>query len=177
MKKPLSDTLTDKDLNEKAKYQINDIKKALLADPLLRRADANKRIYLRTDFSSFGFGFVILQPANDKVSQDAMIREEAGGVCEFDMKKKGPRLLPCAFGSKKIAGYQKHVHGSLGEGLALRYAINKNRHVCWGKQFTAIIDCRSLKWIMSYAGNNPAICRLQMELMYWSFTLVHRNTN
>ena len=30
---------------------------------------------------------------------------------------------------------------------------------------------------MSYAGNNPAICRLQMELMYWSFTLVHRNAN
>ena len=145
MRKPLADNLTDEDMNEKAKYQINDIKNALLADPLLRRADTNKRIYLRTDFSSFGFGFVILQPANDKVSQDAMIREEAGGVCEFDMKKKGPRLLPCAFGSKKIAGYQKHVHGSLGEGLALRYAINKNRHVCWGKQFTAIIDCWSLK--------------------------------
>ena len=30
---------------------------------------------------------------------------------------------------------------------------------------------------MSYAGNNPAIYGLHMELMYWSFTLVHRSSN
>ena len=71
-----------------------------------------------------------MQPADNTIPQDAMIREQAGGLCEFDMKTKGPRLLPCAFGSKKIAEYQKHVHGSLVEGLALRYTINKNRHVC-----------------------------------------------
>ena len=93
MKNPLSNTLSEADMTTKTKDQISDIKKALLADPLLRWADTNKRIYLRTDFSSFGFGFVVLQPADDKISQDAMIREQAGGLCEFDVKKKGPTKM------------------------------------------------------------------------------------
>ena len=84
-----------------------------MSDPILKRASNTKRIYLRTDFSSLGFGVVTLQPVDDKASLDAMEREISGGQCEFELTKKGPQLFPCAFGSKKIAGYQRHIHGSL----------------------------------------------------------------
>ena len=141
---PYEHTLTCVDFDHDAQQEWNDIKKALLSDPLLRRADKNKRVYLRTDFSSKGFGFVVLQPGDDKISLDAMKREEEGGVCEFDINKKGPRLLPCAMGAKKLPEFQKHVHGSYGEGLSVRFAINKNTHLCLGREFTSITDCWSL---------------------------------
>ena len=80
-------------------------------------------------------------------------------------------------GAKKLAEFQKHVHSSYGEGLSLRFAINKNRHLCLGREFTSITDCWSLQWILNYTGNNPAIKRLQMELMLWAFTLIHRSNH
>ena len=99
-------------MRRKLKWRILNL--FLLSDPIIKRADPEKRVYLRTDFSSIGFGFVVLQPGDDVEGLAAMRREIDGGLCEFDLTKKSPRLYPCAFGAKKIAGYQKHVHGSLG---------------------------------------------------------------
>ena len=55
---PYERILTNVDFDHEAQKEWQDIKKALLSDPLLRRVDKNKRVYLRTDFSSKGFGFV-----------------------------------------------------------------------------------------------------------------------
>eukprot|EP00957_Ditylum_brightwellii_P020735 1563213-Ditylum_brightwellii.AAC.1 len=40
--------------------------------------------------------------------------------------------------------------------------------------YTLITDQYTLKWIMSYKGNNHAVVRLQMELLNMFFTVVHR---
>ena len=65
------------------------ILKSILADPCLQRFDHRKRFYLRTDFCAKGFGYVGLQPTNDRVSLEAMKREMEGGECEF-MKTDDP---------------------------------------------------------------------------------------
>jgi hypothetical protein len=44
----------------------NDLKDAILSDPCIQRFDHRKLVVLRTDFSSFGFGYVLLQPGNDE---------------------------------------------------------------------------------------------------------------
>ncbi len=58
----------------KGDKECADIKEAiLLLKPLLRRVDKNKPIYLRTDFSAKGMGYVILQPGDDAESIAAML--------------------------------------------------------------------------------------------------------
>ena len=46
--------------DDDARAEWKDIQQALLADPCLLRFDHRKRVYLRTDFSARGFGFVVL---------------------------------------------------------------------------------------------------------------------
>ncbi len=48
-----------------------DLKGAILSDPCIRRFDHRKLIVLHTNFSSLGFGFVLLQPGNDEASVKA----------------------------------------------------------------------------------------------------------
>ena len=57
---PMTQRLTPEIFTSEAQAEMEDIKSALLSDPLIKRADPEKRIYLRTDFSSIGFGFVAL---------------------------------------------------------------------------------------------------------------------
>ena len=65
-----------------------DIKSAILSKPLLRRIFGNKRIYVRTDFSKLGMGYVICQPGDDIELLAAMKRKNAGSKCEFELLKK-----------------------------------------------------------------------------------------
>ena len=93
-------------------------------------------------------GFVILQPGGDEAGLAAMQQEVESGQCEFDLSKKSPPLNSCDFGTENIAGHQKHGHGNICEGFALRFVINKSRYLCSCCEFTDIIDYWCLKWIM-----------------------------
>jgi hypothetical protein len=45
-----------------------DLKGAILSNPCIQHFDHHKLIVLHTNFSSLGFGFVLLQPGNDEAS-------------------------------------------------------------------------------------------------------------
>ena len=163
--------------NDAAKAEWEDIKSALLADPCLARFDHRKRLYLRTDFSSLGFGYAALQPADDEASLAAMRREMAGGTCEF-MKPKSKLLLrPVSFGGRRSRGAERFHHSYIGECNAGDWGINKCRHMCFGQRFTWITDCYAVKFIYSYDGANPAVRRLQMRLMCWDLDVIHRTND
>ena len=49
----------------------DDLKDAILLNPYIQRFDYRKLVVLRTDFSSLGFGLVLLQPGNDEASVKA----------------------------------------------------------------------------------------------------------
>lgn len=152
-----------------------DLLQALLADPCLARYNHKLRCYLRTDWSRFGFGYVLCQPDSEhEESLAAMRREMQGGPCEF-MKKDGKRLRPCAFGSRRCRGKEPNLHSHLGEGFTGDWAMNKQGHRLRGQRFTWITDCIALRFLLSYDGNNPALLRLQMRIMLWSCDIVHRN--
>ena len=156
--------------------EMKDIIKVILSDLCLMRYSPIKRSYLRTDFSCFGFGVVLLQPDDHQPSLDAMRREMDGGHCEF-MKDENTnlRLRPVAFASRVARGYETKLHSHLGEGFAGDWGINKFQHYLKGQLFTWITDCYAIKFVMSYEGSNPVVLRLQMRLGFWAFTCLHRN--
>ena len=123
-------------------------------------------------------GYVTTQPAKDPVSVAAMHRENLGGECEFLRNSKDvgapPTLKPISMGSRKNKGYELRLHSHLGEAFALDWAIGQNRLYCYAVRFTNISDCYSLKFVMTYEGNNSVVLRIQMRLMLWSMDIVHR---
>ena len=64
----------------------NDLKDAILSDPCIQRFDHRKLVVLRTDFSSFGFGYVLLQPGNDEALVRAAQDYRAGKGFSFMTK-------------------------------------------------------------------------------------------
>ena len=61
------------------------LKKFILSKPILQRPIIHKQFYLKTDFSTFGLGYCLCQPSDDKEAIEAMEREIAGSKCEFKL--------------------------------------------------------------------------------------------
>ena len=53
---------------------LTDMKKAVLSDPALRRPDADRRFYLKTYYSSRGYGAALCQAA---ATEEAISAEKA----------------------------------------------------------------------------------------------------
>ena len=154
------------------------IKTSILADPCCARYDPTKRFYLKTDFAQIGMGYVGCQPDDDPISLAAMLREAEGGACEFLTNSKDvgapPRLRPICMGSRRNRGYEVRLHSHFGESFTVDWALGQCHLQCWGSRFTNISDCYSMKFVLTYEGNNSVILRLQMRLMLWPIDIVHR---
>eukprot|EP00957_Ditylum_brightwellii_P196213 14950514-Ditylum_brightwellii.AAC.1 len=85
-------------------------------------------------------GAVFLQPGDDKDSITAMKDKDNGGTCCFNNKKSSLCLHTVPLESRHCKGNEKHLHSYLGEGYAIKYSIDKNRHILWACQFIAITD-------------------------------------
>ena len=87
----------------------------LIKDPVLRRLDPDKYIYLRTDTCKQGHGNVLVQPGNDDTSLTAMNEEIAGGDCTFDISLKEDSLFPypLGFSCHKCSEYESYLHSRM----------------------------------------------------------------
>ncbi len=90
---------------------------------------------LRTDFSSKGFGYVICQADDDDVSLPLASQFMSGNRFHLLTKTNGGVLYPIVFGSQRTRGNKKHLHSYLGEGFCGDWAMNKVRHMCYGRRF------------------------------------------
>ncbi len=79
---------------------------------------------MRTDFSSWGFGYVLLHPANDAASTQATQDYHEGKGFSFMTKGSIAILRPVYFGSHRTRGNEVRLHSYLGEGFSGDYAIN-----------------------------------------------------
>jgi hypothetical protein len=154
------------------------LKNSILSDPCCTQYDPTKRFYLKTNFANVGMGYVGCQPDNHPDSILTMLREMHGSECEFLKNSRDvgapPRLRPICMGSRCNKGYELRLHLHLDEGFTLDWALGCVKLYCWGSRITSISDCYSLKFIMSYEGNNSVVLRLQMCLMLWAVDIVHR---
>ena len=155
-----------------------DMKKAILSDPILQRPDPLRRFYLKTDYSSMGYGAALCQAGNGKEEREAEQREELGGRCDFERKVSGLRLHPVLFESKATSGPDRSDHSHPGEAKAGDFAIQKFRTFLWGKPFTWIADCSSLKAFFEQRDMpNHQMERLRMRMLCFQFTIEHRNAS
>ncbi|KAL3786998.1 hypothetical protein HJC23_005509 [Cyclotella cryptica] len=82
------------ELDKVAEDEWTGIQNAILADPCLKRFDHRKRVYIISDFCAKGFAYVATQPGDDEPSIAAMMREMAGGDCEFLREGNEAKLHP-----------------------------------------------------------------------------------
>ena len=159
---------------QEAQASFDDIRNSILSDPVIKRFNHNKLCVLRSDFSSLGFGYVLLQPGSDSESIKAMDDYRAGKGFTFMTPGSLGMLHPICFGARRTRGNESRLHSHLGEGFAGDYAINKCRQYLFAQRFVWVTDCYAIKFILSYEGGNSAILRLQMRLMCWDCDIVHR---
>ena len=124
-----------------ARSASDDIRSAILADPCIKRFDPTKLVVLRTDFSSFGFGYVLLQPGDDEASLSAVQDYRNGKGFAFMTKASSAVLHPICFGSRKTRGNKSCLHSHLGEGFSGNYTINKCRQYLFAQQFVWVANC------------------------------------
>jgi hypothetical protein len=139
------------------------------------RLNHKRLVVLRTNLLSKGFGYIVCQPGTDTTSEQAMAAYQAGQDFAFMTMDSSAMLRLVAFGGRRCCGKEMHLHSNLGEGSAGDWAINKNWHVLFVICFVRVIDCYTVCFILSYDGNNPAILRLQMQLMCWDIDIIHQN--
>jgi hypothetical protein len=142
---------------QEAQHAFTDMCHAILKDPCLQRYGHCKLLVFCIIFSSKGFGYVALQPADDNASLAAMHQNMQGGSFYFMTRDSTATLHTVAFGCRCMQGNKKRLHSPLGEAFALDYGINKCHHIAFGQRFVCVTNCYALKFILSYDGKNPAI--------------------
>ena len=153
---------------------FENMKLCITSSPITIRYDPNMPVFLKTDWSSCGMGWILMQPAQDKMSKDAVNLLETKGECLFDMSPNGARLKPIAFGSRSCTAVESKLHSFTGEAACGRWAIAQNKRFLWGKHFYWLCDCAAIKEILDYSGSIAMICRWAQELLGYHFSVVHR---
>ena len=96
----------------------------------------------------------------------------------FDNSMTGLRLHPVLFESKALTGPACSDHSHPGEAKAGDFATTKFRYFLWGKAFTWITDCSSLKAFFDQRDMpNHQLERVRMRMLCYQFTIVHRTSN
>jgi hypothetical protein len=153
---------------------LNELKDEILAGPVLKRPDSNRRFYLKSDWSAHAQGAVLLQAGCTKEEEEAIQREINGERCEFEKTIGGLRLRPIAFISQRREEPSSR-HSFVGEAATGRWAMLKFKHWLIGCEFTWITDCSGLlKFFEADYEATHTIQRWKLELLRFDFTIVHR---
>ena len=153
---------------------FDDLKRSITSSPVTARYDPDKPVFLKTDWSSEGMGWILMQPHNDEESINAVQLLLKGDNCLFDLTPEGARLRPIAFGSRACTPMEAKLHSFVGETACGRWAISQNKKFLWGTHFYWICDCMAVQEILEYSGNIHVICRWAQELLGYNFTVLHR---
>jgi hypothetical protein len=87
-----------------------DLKEAIMSDPCIQRFDYRKLCVLRTNFSSQSFGYVLLQPANNKALTRAAQDYRNGKGFSFMTKSSMAILHPVCFGACRTRSNEVRLH-------------------------------------------------------------------
>jgi hypothetical protein len=109
------------------------MKHAIIDDPCLQQFDYHKLVVLRTDFSTLGFGYVLLQPGNNDALIQASQDYWEGKRFSFMTKELLDALHSICFGARKCRGNEVWLHSHLSKCFAGDYAINKMQHYVFGQ--------------------------------------------
>jgi hypothetical protein len=107
--------IPDEDWTDECTVLFVSMKLVLTSSPLLARFDSSKPVFLKTDWSAAGMGFIIMRSDGSGDSMKDMATLKAGEDNAFDTAMTGARLQPIRFGSRKCTESEQHYHTMVGE--------------------------------------------------------------
>ena len=117
---------------------LDELKKAIPTNPVLKRPIPNRRFYLKTDWSANAQDAALLQVGYSE-DEVALTRDLEGGECEFEKSMTGLRLLSIAFISQRWP-LPSSRHSLSGEASTGRWAMLKFKSYLEIRKFTWITD-------------------------------------
>ena len=135
---------------EEEQKSFDDLKAALVSEPVLALPDFTKSFILMTDGSSTGLGAVLAQ-------QHGNGRE---------------RVI--AYASKKTGPLERNYSACESECLALVWATRHFRDYILGRTTTVITDHWALKWLQTLQNANPRLQRWRMALQEYDLRIEHK---
>lgn len=120
---------------EKCQKAFNQLKAALMSDPVLRAPDFNQPFVVTADASERGVGTVLMQEGPDQ------------------------QFHPVVFLSKKLSEKESHWSVSEKECYAIVYAPEKLHPYIWGWRFHLQTDHAALKWLHTVKETNKKLLR------------------
>ena len=83
------------------------IKVCITSSPVLAWYELNKPIFLKTDWSDEGMGYILIQSSSDpkSIATTKLLRKTE--ECVFDTTKSGARLQPILFSSRYYTGLEQ----------------------------------------------------------------------
>ena len=156
------------------KQLFYDLKLSITSPPVLGRYNPDHPVFLKTDWSAHGMGWILMQPADDDASKEALVHLQETGECLFELDVGGARLQPIEYGSRACTDMERKFHSFVGESGAGRWAIGQNRQYLWGNHFYWMCDCKAVEEVLEYAGNIAMVQRWAQELLGYHFTVIHR---
>ena len=148
---------------------FDDCKNQLVTSPLLLRYDNSKPVFLKTDWSTGGTGYMLMKADKSPQSLVELTLLEATGKCTFDLSLDDPRLRPMFFGSRSNQTFEVHYHSFIREVACGRRAISCCRKYLRGKKFYWIYDCIAIQEIFKYCGSIHQLRRWSQELFGYEF--------
>ena len=112
----------------------------IVSSPLLLRCDSSKPVFLKTDWSANGMGYILMQPDNCSKSIRVLAILEETGDCIVELSLEGPRLHPVLFGSRSNLPFEKDYHSFVEEIACGRWSIAHNRRYLWEGKLYWICD-------------------------------------
>ena len=106
---------------------LEDLKHCITLSPVLARFDLSKPTILKTDWSSKGMSWILMQPADDIILIKATTLLQETGEFTFDSNINGARLRPIQYGSQACLECEHRLHSFIGEVTAGRWVIGQNQ--------------------------------------------------
>ena len=141
IRKPLNDLLKKEARfiwSEECQNAFEELKRALISEPLLVRPNYSDTFVITTDASNYAIGAVL---SNEKSMQQ-----------------------PIAYASRALVGAETRYHIIEKELLAIVWAVEYFRHYIFGQRFIVYTDHRPLIAIWRLKETSPTLTRLRLKL-------------
>ena len=118
---------------------FDDCKNQLVTSPLLLRCDSSKPVFPKTNWSTGGMGYILMQADESPQSLAVLTLLEDTGECIFDLSLDGPRLRCVFFNSRSNQTFEVHYHSFVDEVVCGRWAFSCYRKYLWGRSSTGSV--------------------------------------